>query len=225
MKTLAALIIGLILLNGGLCFSQSTLAVYIMDCRSDTRFVYLEKFKLFRNDSLLQIVETRPQRDNRHLIEDLPNGQYRIDYTTMFGKIENAVVDITESGYYRTTLCINSIDYSKESYLPFIDRLQNGETYTVRISSWGCHIDKKDTITITKECDKYFARYGDTTKELNDGEVKIIRQFEIGLQYMEEGGCTHIDTYVLMYGDKKIEIVDGNCDWRGKYYLKRIFLP
>lgn len=201
------------------CNAQSTLQVNIKDCRQKNSYEYLSEFNVFRNDSLIKTVE--PEHENEQTLKQLEYGKYRIEYKSMFGKTESVNIELMEKKKYSIDLCLNYLDHESDPYQPFIDRLENRESYSIQISSQGCFHSSIETITIKRKANNYYLTFQGKEKRLDSSEIKAIAHFEIELNYMGSFGCTTTDTYVLKYKSQEIRISDGSCSWNGDYYLKQ----
>lgn len=202
------------------CNAQSTLQVNIMDCREGSNFHYLSEFKVFRDDSLIKTIE--PKHERNQTLKGLMYGKYRIEYKTMFSKTENVNIELSEKKEYTIDLCINYLDHESDPYRPFIDRLKNGESYSIQVSSMGCFHNSKETITIKRRSNKFHLYFKGKNRLLDKNEIRTIRYFEKEINNMVESyNCTTTDKYVLKYKSTEVIISDGSCVWHGDYFLKK----
>ncbi|QCW99205.1 hypothetical protein FGM00_03390 [Aggregatimonas sangjinii] len=102
-----------------------------------------------------------------------------------------------------------------EPFVPFIDLLQDGESYHIEIVSLGCFNGSKQVLTIFRETDAYSINFQDTVKPLNASEIEAIRDFELQLHGLSLGGCSTVDTYKLVYGTQVFRTSDGTCSFNG----------
>lgn len=102
-----------------------------------------------------------------------------------------------------------------EPFVPFIDLLQDGESYHIEIVSIGCFNGSKQILTIFREADAYSVTFQDTIKPLDASEIEAIRDFELQLQELSLGGCSTVDTYKLVYGTQVFRTSDGTCSFNG----------
>lgn len=218
MKKLIALII-LSSLTLTFCNAQSSLQVNIKDCRRDGSFEYLEEFKLYKNDILIRTVE--PKHERKQYLKDLSFGNYRIEYKSMFEKIESVEIELNEKKKYVIDICLNFINYELETYKPFIDQLKNGDSYSILVSSQGCFHNSKEEYIIKRKNEDYYLTFGGTKKILSKNDIQLIRHFEIELNYMESDGCTTTDRYSVKFKNNEVVILDGSCSWNGDYHLKK----
>lgn len=203
-------------LNVGQLFSQIVLEINIKDCRGEQVLGWF-KFKVYRNNVFINSYETTIENPQRLYL--LRKGNYRIEYKTLFGKTEQVVVYIKEEKKYSVELCLEYLDYEKESYLPIISKLNNGEQYTIYYSlQRGLFLDER-TILIRKQSEQYFASIGEKEMELNKEQIECIKHFEIELNNMNFQDCTNMDVYKLIYQDKVIKFIDSSCWWYGGYFL------
>jgi len=198
--------------------AQCVLQINIADCRQEKTIEYIPELKIFRNDVLIKTV--KPSYDDKQVLKNLEFGKYSVEYETIFSKKESKQVEISEKGRYNIDLCLNYLDYESDPYEPIIDRLEDGESYSIQISSVGCFHSSAESYIIDRKSDKYYLNYLDKTKRLNKDAVKAIRNFELELNYMDTFGCTSSDTYTLVYKQHKVKITDGSCDWNGIYFLR-----
>lgn len=198
---------------------KAELTINISDCRNAKEFAYLSELRILKNGKVFKIL--KPQHENKQVLKGLDFGTYVLVYKSLFNKEENLKVKITESKKYSARLCLNYIDYSKETSKPIIDQLQETDFYTIVISSQGCFHSTKDTLMIKRSKDAYTINWGAKYKTLSPTEIVKIRNFEIELNYMTEAGCTTTDSYIISYNGKSKLINDGSCNWHGDYYLKK----
>ncbi len=199
--------------------TPSSIQVNIKDSRSERSSASVRELKLYRNDSLIRIIN--PVQRNRHVIDSLRSGNYRIEYTSIFNKTEGVHVKIKKGKKYYVDLFVDYINHELETYNPIINRLQDGESFSIDFSSRGCFHYSTEEMKIRRESDKYFVEYKDKEKILSKDDVEAIRHFEIELNYMNSSGCTTTDTYTIFHRAGLVMIFDGSCRWRGLYYLKK----
>lgn len=214
MKYIAFLVNLLFSLAG---YSQA-LEIKFKDCRNERQSCYLNSFSLFKGDSLIGSYHF--EGNNRYNIERLDKGIYRIEYQSIFDKTESVQVEIAEAKSY-ADLCLNKLDYSKETYVPVIDRIKKRESYAVEIYSHGCFHHAYDTLVITRKGRKYFAFYNGKNKQLEQQQIEAIRHFELEMNCMQSGGmCTTNTFYEIKYrGIIVAKLDDKGCSWAGEYYL------
>ena len=218
MKTIFITIF-LVILTSKITSAQSSLEINIKDCRKEASYTYLAEFKLFKNDTLFKTI--KPRQHKQQIIKHLEAGQYRIEYKSMFDKVESVSVDIAEKGDYVVDLCLNYIDYQAETYTPIISRLLDGESYSIEIKSLGCFHDSKEMFLIERSGNSYNIISNGTKTPLSKKGVEAIKHFEIELNYMKRLSCTTVDTYIIKYKDRTRRILDGGCYWNGYYHLKK----
>ena len=139
----------------------------------------------------------------------------------MFGKQEKLNVSVSESKKYSIDLCLDFIDHSKDNYIPVIDRLQENESFEIKMDSHGCFHHSQEKITIRRLQNEFSITWGEETKTLTQSDIEAVRKFEIELNYMKDAGCTTADTYVVTYNKESKKITDGSCSWKGYQYLRK----
>lgn len=212
------LILAILLFISFFPFAQATLEVQVKDCSQKSQFQHLNEFKVYRNDSLIQIVE--PKFGTTPVMNDLEYGNYRVEYQTIYQKTENVAIELREKKKYTVDLCLDYMNYEAEEYQPFISRLKAGERYSIQMKSQGCFHTSEEIITIRLEKGKYNLTYLKTNKVLSEDEIQAIKNFELELNYMTSRGCTTIDLYILTYNGNEVVISDGSCAWGGFNKLK-----
>ncbi len=200
------------------CNAQSTLEVNIKKCKTDEP-AHLFGFKLFRNDSLIKVITTGIE--SKHILKDLKYGSYKIEYVSMFKKTEYTTIELSKRKTYTVDLCIDDINYESEAYQPLINQLNEGEHYSINITTEGCYHRSEQELTIRKASGQYYMTYNGKDKLLSKDDIKAIEHFEIELNYMEPYGCTSVDYYVLKYNNREVRINDGSCSWNGLSNLKQ----
>lgn len=110
-----------------------------------------------------------------------------------------------------------------ESQPTMIESLQDGESYSIEITSIGCFNGSRQTVLISREGDMLTASLQDASKILTDSDIETIKTFEIQLRALEIGGCTTVDTYVLRFGNQTFQTSDGTCSWHGYRSLIELF--
>ncbi|TMM56067.1 hypothetical protein FEE95_15650 [Maribacter algarum] len=115
------------------------------------------------------------------------------------------------------------LDSEQEPTTTIIESLQNGESYSIEITSVGCFGGTRQTIIIKNEEGVLTVSYPDFSKTLTEEDIEAFRTFELQLQALHTGGCSTVDTYVLRYGGQTFQTSDGTCSWNGgKKLLKAI---
>ncbi|WP_298520363.1 hypothetical protein [uncultured Kordia sp.] len=112
---------------------------------------------------------------------------------------------------------------TSESITPFIDKLQDGEQFTIHYKSTGCFHNAKETMTFLRENNSYYVIYKKERKALTDDSIQNIRDFEKQLAQQHSYGCTTVDNYLVIYNDVQRIATDGSCSWNGYGKLKKLF--
>jgi len=198
---------------------KAVLSLKIIDCRDEEKFSYLSELKVLKDGK--QFKTLKPEHEKQIILKNLEFGEYTLHYTSMFGKEVNQKIAIAENKTYSVNLCVNFIDYSKETSKPIIDQLKENEEYTIIVISQGCFHHTLDSIIIKRINNVCKITWGEKTKILSATDIESIRHFEFELAYMNEDGCTTTDMYYIIYNSKTKKTRDGSCDWRGAYYLRK----
>lgn len=103
----------------------------------------------------------------------------------------------------------------KEHEATTIELLQNGESYSIEITSIGCFNGSRQTLAVFKEDDVFTVHFQDNSKVLSETEIGAFITFEQQLRSLTMGGCSTVDTYVLRYGSSNFQTSDGTCTWNG----------
>jgi len=104
-----------------------------------------------------------------------------------------------------------------------VELLQNGESYSIEITSIGCFNGSRQTLTVSKDADIISAHLKENTKELTGADIQKFIDFEHQLRALKMGGCTTVDTYVLSYQGETFRTSDGTCSWHGYRKIINIF--
>lgn len=109
-----------------------------------------------------------------------------------------------------------SVDVKVQEPLPtLIESLQNGESYSIEITSIGCFNGTRQTVVVSREADVLQVDFQDISKILSEADIEAFRTFEIQLRALKMGGCTTVDTYVLRFRNEEFRTSDGTCNWNG----------
>lgn len=195
-----------------------SIEVKIMDCRDPDSYTYLAELDVFRDGKKFRSLTPK---DNEFVyLDSVEAGVYVFRYKNMFDVIRADTLIALTRGKHSLTICLDSLDYSKEDYVPVIDRLRAGESYTVLFESQGCFHSTEDTLTVSRSGESFSATHRGQTKLLDAGGLAIIRHFELELNHKPPGGCTTADQYTITYNKKVVrKTEDGSCEWRGFSYL------
>lgn len=198
---------------------KAELTITISDCRDAQAFAYLPELIVLKNG--IEFKTLKPEHETKQMLTNLELGTYTLKYSTLFKKKAEIIVKIDEPKRYAVTVCVDFMDYSKETYKPVIDRLAVGETLSLIISSQGCFHSTNDTVRVTRTRDFYVMKWDEKTKKLTASDIDAFRHFELELNYMNHGFCTTRDSYTISHNGKAATIVDGSCEWSGDLYLRR----
>lgn len=187
----------------------------------------------FLYDSIIVLKNNMPFRtldgtNAIHTLSPLDTGLYTIHYRSIYKKEESKTIYISTFKSYNTSICADSLDYKKETYIPIIDQLQDKERYTITMQTSGCFNFESDTLTIHKRKGKYYAKwqsdgptFSSNSSYLTSKQIETIRKFELELNYMNNTylGTTK-DTYTISFREKTHSFVDGSWSWFGFLHLR-----
>ena len=112
---------------------------------------------------------------------------------------------------------------SQETELTIIESLNDGDSYSIEITSVGCFGGSRQTVLVSNAEGILTASFQDTVITLTDSDIEAFKTFENQLKSLSMGGCTIVDTYVVRYGSQVFTTSDGTCSWNGgKKLLKAI---
>jgi len=112
---------------------------------------------------------------------------------------------------YSQTSCIQV----QENNPTIIELLEEGESYSIEITSIGCFNGTRQTVVVSNEAGVLRANCQENSIVLTDKDIQAFVNFENQLRSLKIGGCTTVDTYVLRYRNEKFQTSDGTCTWNG----------
>jgi hypothetical protein len=139
-------------------------------------------------------------------------------------------------------LCPDTLlDYPQNT----LSKLQDKDTISINFHSQGCFHTTVSKILISKQGDKYLARFYDVkwgyvtkkkkmtmqtrgvsllkTVTLTKQNIQDFIRFENELNFVNDGGCTTTDWYDIKSKYLNMKAIDGSCNWDGFYYLRNSF--
>jgi len=118
--------------------------------------------------------------------------------------------------YALTPEAIEHVAVAAQDQQPtLIEQLQNGESYSIEITSVGCFHGTRQTLVVYNEEGVLKANFNDISMELSNADIQAFVSFEDELRSLKIGGCTTVDTYVLRFGNDTFRTNDGTCNWNG----------
>ena len=157
-------------------------------------------------------------------IKDFNSGSYTVRYSNLYGRITEKTVLIPATKQYELALCPDELNEHPQNSLA---QLQNGEMIKITFSSQGCFHDVKEVLSLTKQKDAFVATLSYDgklkTRMLDSTKLKAFRRFENELiAIRDRGGCTTTDFYAFVSKTMTFRKVDGGCEWKGFYLLKKV---
>ncbi|MCF2875013.1 MULTISPECIES: hypothetical protein [unclassified Tenacibaculum] len=150
-------------------------------------------------------------------ISDLPYGNYKVRYKSIFNRYEYIDFKITDNNQKSISLCVDKIDYNRNQNVLLIDEMKIGETLIFSFESQGCFHSSKDDIRITKNQNDLTVTYNETSKKLSALQYNLLREFEIELRSNHLGACSTNNRYGV-FNKQTNEIylvIDQSCQWNG----------
>lgn len=199
---------------------SSELFIKAMDSRDSTDMVFLSSVTLFKENDTLKT--DAPKYQIYYLwLGKFEKGTYKITYRNIFDQTVSQSVNVTGAPIDTVLLYVDKADYTDVVYRPKIDRLKEGEYFTIRYASIGCSHSERDSLTITNRNGEFVARNKTNLVYLTDTQVEAVRQFEYQTTLIGGGGCTTMDSYQILYKDEISEAADRSCQWGGFVNLKK----
>ena len=109
-------------------------------------------------------------------------------------------------------------------HAPFISLIQDGESYSIKVSSQGCFHFWEECILIKKSRDRLILVYDTEEFILKEKDFQRLIRFEEELCLVDiflHGGCTTKVEYKLTYNSKEHTVSDSSCEWLGFENLKK----
>ncbi|KAA3439320.1 hypothetical protein [Rufibacter hautae] len=199
---------------------ESGLFINARDSRDSSDIVSLSSVTLFKNGDTLKT--DAPKYPSYYLwLGKFEKGTYKISYRNIFDQTVSQIVKATGASIDTVLLYVDKADYTDVVCRAKIDRLKEGEYFTIRYASMGCSHFYRDSLTITNRNGEFIARNKSNLVYLSDKQVEAVRQFEYQTTLIGGGGCTTMDTYQILYKNEISKATDRSCDWRGFVNLKR----
>ena len=109
-------------------------------------------------------------------------------------------------------------------HTPFISLIQDGESYSIKVSSRGCFHLWEECILIKKSGDTFILIYDTQEFVLKEKDIQRLIKFEKELCLVNiflDASCTTTVSYILSYKSKQLEVSDRSCKWWGFENLKK----
>jgi hypothetical protein len=206
-------------------YAQGSVEVFAKDCRDPYNEINLPYLKVFKNDRFIRsvVIDWDAEAWDRLTIKNLEEGEYRIDYTSIFGKIISKNIYASDDIINNVSICMDYIDYNNIEQSLFIDRLANNEKYNLRYILVSCSHNLDKYLSVKRMAGSYYATYDENEKKLSKEEVDILRRFEIELYHIETLGNEYFSSrqedYLITYNGSEIKIRDGHNVWNGFAHL------
>lgn len=201
-------------------FAQLTaLHVTVRDCRKGMYFDRhgFGEFLLYKNDSLYGKYSIY----KNYYIDNLPDGNYHIEYETYFGKRKSESQQIDKESFLPYfDVCVDELpdEMRKSATNLFIDNLKDGEELPIYRNYPNCYTkrDNIDSLIVKKEKNKYFIIRNKKKHKLNKEQFAFLRDFEIQLRNVKIAYYSTAECYTWIGRDEnKIWFYDSMGGWEG----------
>jgi hypothetical protein len=207
--------------------AQNSISVAISSCKEKEGDSYeMHDFSLFRNDTLIKSYETRVAK----IIGELPDGDYAIEYKTIFGPRSekfNLKYDAGKPDLHEFKLYIDKLSPETKAVTPglFIDSLKNGEEIVVDHSYSGCFSSGKEALLIKKRDNNYYLAYKKKERKLDEKDMVALKVFDAELRNLKEASYTCTSNYhtTITYKGSFITFSEPCGYWEGYDRLKETF--
>lgn len=197
--------------------AQSSVIVEYKRCKLNLEYSNDSSFSLYKNGAYLKYY--RIGFKHTFQIDSLLPGNYEIEYRTVFQTKQKVPFVLEKNIEKKVILCVDYLNEDKLDYSYYIDQLEDGDSFSINLFSYGCFHMESKLVEIKKENSSYILSYLDKKKELSELEIELLREFEKELKSIPLGACTTEDNYTLKYKDEVYKKMDGTCDWEGLRFL------
>jgi len=212
----------LFLINSSVAGATGSIEVFAIDCRTNEER-QLPEIEIFHNQHSYGAWRAKWQEswDGLTVDEQFEEGVYYIEYKSIFGKIERKKVTILNGVKQKVYLCMDKLNHKKSQITPLIDKLKNGEKYTIQNTFRGSIDYGIESVIIKKNNGVYYAQFKKRQKRLSKKEITLLRYFEIELNLLRNRRkfCSWANEFLLSYKQNRIEIIESSCEWNGWGYL------
>lgn len=191
----------------------------------DSSYFRFSHFKVRNDDTLIFKNKGLASYDAASIvvIDSLPDGNYYLEYTDLFGKAITKSVRVSNQ-HKILKIITDSVDVSGYYNKTPIQLLKDDESYTIN-GQGGCVTTMYTSYTVRKLDDKY---YLDVPRKkghkLSQAGFEAIRQFEaelLAIEGFELCQSTGAFTYTVEKNSKVLKTIkDRACNWNG---LRKMF--
>lgn len=203
--------------------NTSVLFINAKDSRDTSKFVAIPAVTLLKDTDTLKTVS--PEFPSTDLwLGRYERGSYKLTYRNIFGQTVSQSIKATGAAIDTIVLYVDKADFLGEASCLIVDRLGDGECFTIKYSSIGCFHLRDDSLTFSKKEGKLIARYKTRELYLSKKQIEAVREFEKQTKLIGGAGCTTVDSYQISYKKEISEFRDGSCKWHGFRFLKKELL-
>ena len=242
--------INLLILSCALpAFGQSatttTLKVITGSCRSKNMATFPGTESIFfyklPEDTLVFKITPKVYQSEIEL-DNVPVSTYRLRYENNYRQAVDRQVTLTNQDTNTITLCPDILESYPQNTL---SKLVDQDSILINFHSSGCFHDLFSKIVIKKEANEFKALLYNVSSDyinkkrkkkaeikvdsllktvtLSDKNIQDFIRFENEVIYMRDARCTTTDSYDIKSRYLNLNVVDGTCNWRGFYWLKKSF--
>ncbi len=203
--------------------NTSELFVIAGDSRDSSEMVYLSSVTIFKGTDTLKTAAS--EFPSYYLwLGKFEKGSYTLSYRNIFDQPVSQVVKATGAAIDTLVVYVDKADYTDVVCRAKIDRLKEGEHFTICYTSTGCGHFERDSLTIYNVKGSLIAYNKFKAVLLSNKQVEAIREFEYQATLIKGGGCTTVDSYQIKFKKEVSKCADGSCRWEGfKMLTKRLF--
>ncbi len=179
-------------------------------------------FKLFKDG--LMIMDVKEGFEHINTISNLKVGSYIIEYNTIYNHKNEIEINLSKDEHKTVSLCFDFLDYESNKNVLLIDELKNDESLMIYFQSMACFSGSEKELLISKIDNNFICKFDGIEYNLNNAQVKLIREFEIELRSNHSYDCSTLDNYELVNENLKqsYHFKDGSCVWKGFENLLKV---
>ena len=123
-----------------LSLAQGNIEILVEDCRPESDHIsYIKNLDVIKNGKIIYDFDEWGYTYGETIKHSLDKGKYTIVYSNMLWQNFSQTVRIKNNDTTKVHICVNEIDYDRESFpKSFIKQLKNEEQYNLYMSRSGC---------------------------------------------------------------------------------------
>jgi hypothetical protein len=197
----------------------ATIKITYKYCNRPNHYLaYTDEIHIFNNNK--EIPSIVSSLNETQLISGIDTGNCTIFYKTIYNQTVSQKIKIDSFKKYEIDLCIDYLDYAKDTVRPIIEQLQPNESYKIKIITRGSLTIAEDSVLIERSDSAYYIHWNNKLKTLSEKDIHAIKKLEIELRYLNGKGCTTATEYRITYKDQTTAFYDARCRWHGDEFLR-----